>query len=114
MKRKSDVCSSKVTVHAHIDDRFTCDEAWHGEKLFNIGQNITKKKVNMFVILLNPNSYKSIETIPEELKVHVGIGHVSADGPPYRIAARIIENNWAVLVPGLWHLHKIQIVQGFG
>ena len=44
------------------------------------------------------------------------VGHVSCvgcDGPPYRIAARIIENNpshdWAVLVPGLGHLHMNQM-----
>ena len=82
-----------------------------------LGKTLLKKRLICLLgepILLNPNSYKSIETIPEELKVHVGIGHVSADGLPYRIAARIIENNWAVLVPGLWHLHNIQIVQGFG
>lgn len=70
-------------------------------------------------ILCNPNSYVNIKLVLDTLHKNLNIGtdrfwtFLSCDGPPYRMASRIIESNpqyrWALLVPGLGHLHMNQM-----
>ena len=70
-------------------------------------------------VLLNPNSFKNLESILNELKEFAGIPSlrhwlfVGCDGPPYVIVSKLVEMDpekygWLLLVPGLGHLHMNQ------
>lgn len=70
-------------------------------------------------IMLNPNSYKNIESILMEMKIIAEIGKsrqwvfLGCDGPPYCLSERIINReverfDFAAMVPGLGHLHMNQ------
>ena len=70
-------------------------------------------------VLVNPNSYETVRLILNEYKTLHSIGEerkwvfLGCDGPPYRLATRIIRQNeeydWVTLVPGLGHLHMNQL-----
>ena len=122
LKRKCDSCSSKVTIETNKEQRFATSENWHEEKHFEVGETVNLNKPIMHVgepIMYNPNSYASIERILNELKDDLQIGKsrqwtfIGCDGPPYRIASHLRDtkerHEWAVLVPGLGHLHMNQM-----
>ena len=71
-------------------------------------------------VLLNPNSYKNIKVILNEIKENSNIGKdrewvfIGCDGPPYCLSERIAEADpssydFASFVPGQGHMHMNQL-----
>ena len=71
-------------------------------------------------ILLNPNSYKNIESTLKEIRNIVNIDvdqkwvFVVCNDLPYCLSLRIVESkpnefNFPAIIPGLGHLHKNQM-----
>ena len=123
MKRKCDECSSPVITQTK-EERFVAPEGFGLLKTTDIGQkvNINKPAITMGEpVLVNPNSFETVKAVLDEYKLIHKIGTDSrqwvllgCDGPPYRLASKIIEENksdydWVSLVPGLGHLHMNQL-----
>jgi len=65
-KRKCDVCSSAVAVVKEVTENLSTPADWPLTKTVDIGQvpNINQKPMSVGeLILLNPNSYESVESI---------------------------------------------------
>ena len=123
LKRKCDSCGSLVVKRtpAKVSQH---QSPYHNFGEVDIGQcqnSETRPQIKMSdPVLLNPNSYKNLETILTEMKQFANIGKdrewvfLGCDGPPYCLSERIIESNpekfeFASLVPGLGHLHMNQM-----
>ena len=120
-KRICDKCGgkvSKVQCATSIGDVNKNDGL---PKYLNIGQKLSPNHTAITmgkVIPVNPNSYENMELIMTEIfnklilsgtKKWVSIG---ADGPPYTLMRRLIEESgydWVVLTSGLGHLNMNQL-----
>ena len=103
--------------------RFSPPENWALKKSLDVGQMVNYNNKTMCMgepVLMNPNSYATVEAILESYKDLHGIGHsrhwvfLGCDGVPYRLANQIKLANsekfdWLVLLPGLGHLHMNQL-----
>ena len=120
MKRKCSACGSPVIK---LDqNEFSSHLSGVPLPTFNIGQKSSEVRpiIKIFEpVLVNPNSYKNVETVLKEIKSKAISGDrkwvfLGCDGPPYCLSERIAERNpdfydFVHFVPGLGHMHMNQL-----
>ena len=124
LKRKCDACGSRVekidqnVIKSNISSMHDVTDT---SKVITINNCEVTPKIKMFEpVLLNPNSYKNIKVILNEIKGNNNIGKdrewvfIGCDGPPYCLSERIAEGDplsydFASFVPGQGHMHMNQL-----
>ena len=117
-KRKCDDCGFPVRkVDNQEREKTTQTSSSNGKKIFwvEVSDNKLKKMQIGEPILLNPTSYRNIETILKELKINLDISNsrqwsfIGCDGPPYCIASRICEANPELYTTGYLYFLDLDI-----
>ena len=122
-KLKCNKCGSSVVRREHIREA-PIGEINQQPKYFYVGEVNKFNKIEPKMaepVLVNPNSYESIEKILDQLKTSLIDDNgerkwifVGADGPPYCLMRRTIQNNpekydWVSIVSGKGHLNMNQL-----
>ena len=122
-KLKCNKCGSPVVRREQVRETPTV-EINKLPKYFYVGEENKFNKVDLKMaepVLVNPNSYESIEEILDQFKTSLIDNNcerkwifVGADGPPYCLMRRTIQNNpekydWVSIVSGKGHLNMNQL-----